>query len=148
MRKNELPSTGSLCLPYRLLLRGGCVFAQDLLHLRVRCHVLVHAAVHTRGLANAQLWLLVKSDALAEALLSHPADTPGGRFGLGERAAGGAREAKAAAHLLNMSVIASSSLCCAACMAVATWKSVERPREVCVLRNSKPAVIPRRTGHF
>ena len=130
MRKNELPSTGSLCLPYRLLLRGGCVFAQDLLHLRVRCHVLVHAAVHTRGLANAQLWLLVKSDALAEALLSHPADTPGGRFGLGERAAGGAREAKAAAHLLNMSVIASSSLCCAACMAVATWKSVERPRSL------------------
>ena len=53
------------------------MFVQDLLDLGVGGHVLVHTAINARGLTHAQIGLLVKSNALAEALVSHPGRTGG-----------------------------------------------------------------------
>ena len=60
-----------------LLLRRLRLLSEDLLHLSMSRHVLVHAPVHAGSLANAQVRLLEQRDALAEALLRHPAATRG-----------------------------------------------------------------------
>ena len=105
----------------RLLLRRLRLLTQDLLHLSMSRHVLMHAPVHAGSLADAQVRLLEQRDALAEALLRHPAATQGPRLSavaavwLGVSAVAAARLG-VGTHLLNMSVIASSSCCCAACI--------------------------------
>ena len=103
-----------------LLLRRLRLLSEDLLHLSMSRHVLVHAPVHAGSLANAQVRLLEQRDALAEALLRHPAATQGcGSANGRDIRTHGYRAARlgVSTHLLNISVIASSSCCCAACMA-------------------------------
>ena len=56
------------------------LLGEHLLHLRVHHHVLVHAAVNARRLADGELGIFVHADALAEALVGEPArDARGGR---------------------------------------------------------------------
>ena len=62
---------------HALLLSRLRLLAEDLLHLSMSRHVLVHAPVYAGSLANAQVRLLEQRDALAEALLRHPAATRG-----------------------------------------------------------------------
>lgn len=82
---------------------------QDLLHLLVRMPVFVHAAIHARGFPHRQVGFLVSADTLVEALFDHPAaQRARAREALGEGGAG------STTHLLNMSAMASSSICCPA----------------------------------
>ena len=141
-------------LPHRLLLRLCCcrMFAQYFLHLRVGGHVLVHAAVDTRGLTNAELGLFVHGDTLAKALLRHPVRASrqrgsggvGGVGGVGgwwavlcawgrQKGRGIKLSQSCGTYLLNMSVIASSSF----------WGTEARKRRT---RELSTALVDTRAG--
>lgn len=127
------------------------LLSEDLLHLSMSRHVLVHAPVHAGSFANAQVRLLEQRDALAEALLRHPAATQGcGSANGRESRTHSSRAARlgVSTHLLNISVIASSSCCCAACMADGWLRERPAPRGLAWLRlfGYHPAV-PRHALH-
>lgn len=125
-----------------LLLRCCCMLAEDLLHLCVRCHVLVNASVDASCLAHAQLRLLVHCHTLAIALLGHPADARRETVMSARHTVLGSGRA----HLLNMSVMASSSFCCAACMATLSFAFACQTLATPGLRRRGRVGFTRKTG--